>query len=778
MVLEDTNIQDMSLDAFLRVSRPKVDGSVHLSDLFQTDTLDFFVFLSSAITVVGRPGQANYSAANMFMVSLAEQRRRRGLAASVMHIGPLRGVGFLLQMDVNSFSRARRQGAAFVFMSEREFHQMFAEAVVAGRGRAGYHHHQYAAGHWPIQAGAPLELLGGVRRVSRSETSQPVWAYQPLMIHFIRGSESAEVSQAATSSLSIPVKAQLAQARSRGQVLDITQRALELKLCGMFQMDPSKLDDEDSRKALAASRLDQLGIDSLLAIDLRGWLLNTLQVNTPVLKILSGISVAELASIAADSIPVGLLPRLQGEIGSDPTTTKDNFTDNLANVAVPSVDSTTVVEREAVSLDECSREEDSAIGLCDQRDKYCETFTSSIADSTELKKVSEPPCASSGNLTAIQGATSESPVKIVRSFQLSFSQRALWFVTKFLKDKASLNHTGWVRWSGRMRVDDLRRALRVVGQRHEALRTCFVEGEDGRPMQGIMRSSRLSLETREISNEDEVALEAQRLRDKYVFDLARGETIRVLVLTRAAADHYIVVGFHPIVLDARSLQVLFDDLILHYIGPSSGHDLTRVVPQFSEFSEAQHDDHAAGVFQDMLKYWRDELTPPPPALPVLGLSKMTVRPALTSYDNVRVSSTIGTEIGESVKAVCRAHGVTQFHFYLAVFRTLLQRYAPVNQEDSDDLVVGISDANRIEHEMTECVGPFANLLPVRLHTSSSVPFLQLLRNVRTKVYSALENGRVPFQVMLDEYVSAYWSTSFDLFHFCAQEIIGITDLRN
>jgi hybrid polyketide synthase / nonribosomal peptide synthetase ACE1 len=79
----------MTLENFLNGTKPKVEGSLHLDGLFQENTLEFFVFFSSVVSTVGRPGQANYSAANRFMAGLAEQRRQKGLAASVIHIGPI-----------------------------------------------------------------------------------------------------------------------------------------------------------------------------------------------------------------------------------------------------------------------------------------------------------------------------------------------------------------------------------------------------------------------------------------------------------------------------------------------------------------------------------------------------------------------------------------------------------------------------------------------------------------------------------------------------------------
>ncbi|KAF1963939.1 polyketide synthase, partial [Bimuria novae-zelandiae CBS 107.79] len=78
MVLQDIGFRDMSSDAMQKVLRPKVVGSINLERLVKGLDLDFFVFFSSATAIIGNAGQSNYSAANMFMTSLAEQRRQRG----------------------------------------------------------------------------------------------------------------------------------------------------------------------------------------------------------------------------------------------------------------------------------------------------------------------------------------------------------------------------------------------------------------------------------------------------------------------------------------------------------------------------------------------------------------------------------------------------------------------------------------------------------------------------------------------------------------------------
>jgi phthiocerol/phenolphthiocerol synthesis type-I polyketide synthase C len=66
---------------------------VHLATL--DHPLDFFIMYSSLSTALGTPGQANYVAANMYLEALAEYRRRRGLPALALGLGPLSDVGYV-----------------------------------------------------------------------------------------------------------------------------------------------------------------------------------------------------------------------------------------------------------------------------------------------------------------------------------------------------------------------------------------------------------------------------------------------------------------------------------------------------------------------------------------------------------------------------------------------------------------------------------------------------------------------------------------------------------
>lgn len=130
MVLHDAVFSELDISRLHKTLEPKVRGSILLDALFPDNTLDFFVFFSSMAYVVGNGGQSAYTAANAFMTSYAAQRRKRGLAGSVINIGGIVGEGYVSRQLATGKQSALAK-AGFEFMSEQAFHELFAEGILA-----------------------------------------------------------------------------------------------------------------------------------------------------------------------------------------------------------------------------------------------------------------------------------------------------------------------------------------------------------------------------------------------------------------------------------------------------------------------------------------------------------------------------------------------------------------------------------------------------------------------------------------------------------------------
>ena len=98
-VIDRAILLQQTWERFLRIFGTKVFGSWNLHELTRDHDLDFFVLFSTAATVVGSEGQANYAAGNAFLDALAHQRRALGLPATSINWGMWREVGAAVEGD-------------------------------------------------------------------------------------------------------------------------------------------------------------------------------------------------------------------------------------------------------------------------------------------------------------------------------------------------------------------------------------------------------------------------------------------------------------------------------------------------------------------------------------------------------------------------------------------------------------------------------------------------------------------------------------------------------
>jgi len=92
-VLQDGAIVNLTPERVAQVMAPKVIGAWNVHKATELRDLDFFVLFSSAVSVLGSPGQGNYAAANAFLDALAHYRRHQGLPAVSVNWGPWADVG-------------------------------------------------------------------------------------------------------------------------------------------------------------------------------------------------------------------------------------------------------------------------------------------------------------------------------------------------------------------------------------------------------------------------------------------------------------------------------------------------------------------------------------------------------------------------------------------------------------------------------------------------------------------------------------------------------------
>ncbi len=112
MVIDDALIPNLDAERMQHVLEPKIKGAWQLHVQTRNMALDHFLLYSSVTTYIGNPGQASYVAANAWLEGLAIHRRAAGLPVTCIGWGPIGDTGYLTRNSAVRDSLENRLGAA------------------------------------------------------------------------------------------------------------------------------------------------------------------------------------------------------------------------------------------------------------------------------------------------------------------------------------------------------------------------------------------------------------------------------------------------------------------------------------------------------------------------------------------------------------------------------------------------------------------------------------------------------------------------------------------
>jgi hybrid polyketide synthase/nonribosomal peptide synthetase ACE1 len=706
VIFDDQLFSNMSGETMRRVLAPKIDGSINLDNAFYDISLDFFILFSSVVCVYGNAGQSNYSAANGFLNALARQRRNRGLAASTLDLGMVAGIGYA-QNAGQAVQEQLVKKVGLPPVSETDLRLVFAETILAGSVES-----------------EDSVVIAGLRAISDDENLRGPWFSNPYFSHMIletRDSASGPAGQDKTTAL--PVGEQLAMASSKEDALDTLKRCFATKLRAILQLGDQEIEPD--------APLLELGIDSLVAVEVRSWFLKELKVDIPVLKVVGGVSLKELCEQALEKLPEKLVAANNNQ-QNDNQAGKIPAAEAGVRPSLPEKAKSSAINSESSST---SGDGDITPSSTGKRSTGLTTPTTPFSATDDQQQA------------AVKPTVAERPVrKFLKGERISLPQSRFWFLRHLLEDPTTPNVVICYRMTGNLRIGDLERAIRIVTGRHEALRTCFVEDTStaGEAYQSILPSSPLRLERKKVESTDDVDTAYNKLR-AHVFDLEHGDVMRLVLLTLSSSSHYLLINYHHIVMDGASWNVFFSDLEKAYVGQSLG----PAPMQYPEFSAAQRRALDNGDMKEELKYWRTVFPAgeQPPILPLLPMARSSSRVAMDGFDSHQVSCHLDHDLVARVKAVSKAQRSTPFHVHLAAFKALLFCFAG---DDTQDLTIGFADAARNDSSVEKSIGFFLNLLTLRFQRQSDQPFAEAIVEARKTAHAALETSRLPFDVLLTE----------------------------
>ncbi|KAH8805416.1 hypothetical protein F5884DRAFT_846143 [Xylogone sp. PMI_703] len=289
MVLRDQGFPRMSIDEWNGVTQPKVQGTWNLHNVTQARNLDldFFILFSSLSGILGQPGQANYAAANTFLDAFVHYRKSLQLPCTAIDIGAMEGAGYLsenvdlLKKMKGTGWRAVQEGELLEAVGAAILHkeaQLASEQSTSGL----VNRNNFLLGISPT---VPLSNPGSSARVRRD--------IRMAVYHNVSSGSSSSGSNDGLHSF-------LATAKNNPTILRSPETApLIAREIGKQLFSLLLKADEQVNISLS---LAELGMDSMTAVEMRGWWKLTFGFEISVLEMLGMGTLAALGERATEGL--------------------------------------------------------------------------------------------------------------------------------------------------------------------------------------------------------------------------------------------------------------------------------------------------------------------------------------------------------------------------------------------------------------------------------------------------------------------------------------------
>ncbi|WLQ34499.1 acyltransferase domain-containing protein [Streptomyces castrisilvae] len=318
----------------------------------------------------------------------------------------------------------------------------------------------------------------------------------------------------------------------------------------------------------------------------------------------------------------------------------------------------------------------------------------------------------------------------------SHGQTSLWFMQQVDPDAVPYNFMVTARIRAAVDEEALQDAVRAVVERHPALRTLFVEA-GGSPVQVILDEPVYEFTVVDSTDlDDEQAREELAEYGHLPLDLDNGPLVRVVLMNRGPADHYLLVLVHHIASDAASADVMIRELQEFY----GGVDPARSAPvaPYTEFVAAEREWLAGPAAGAALEWWSRKLADPPPHLDLSAKE----RPPGVTYEGRDLTFRWSAEESMLLREFAVREGVSVSTVVLAGFFATLNRAALV-----EDSVLATAIAQRGEPGWESAVGYYLNTVLVRAEPSGERSFRDLLSEVHTFSLGLLEHMDYPLDLL-------------------------------
>ena len=261
----------MSYNDFIESTKPKVTGSWNLHTLLPKG-MDFFILLSSICGIFGAASQVNYCAGNTYKDALAHFRVAQGEKAVALDLGMMVAEGVVAENE--SLMRFLKRTGYFMEISQTELFALL---------------DYYCDPSISVLTPLECQVIIGIEIPAVLDSrgiDQPYWMRRPMFRHFHQMGSVNGVSSI-NGNKTPNYAAFLRSADSSVSAITIVSRAMTEKLAKIMGIHVENID--------LGKPMHSYGVDSLVALEMRNWILEEMGADVAIFDILGKISLSDIS---------------------------------------------------------------------------------------------------------------------------------------------------------------------------------------------------------------------------------------------------------------------------------------------------------------------------------------------------------------------------------------------------------------------------------------------------------------------------------------------------
>jgi amino acid adenylation domain-containing protein len=325
--------------------------------------------------------------------------------------------------------------------------------------------------------------------------------------------------------------------------------------------------------------------------------------------------------------------------------------------------------------------------------------------------------------------------------ELSLFQERLWVIHQLEPENTAYNMA--VIWPGVEGADADQTAEAIVrlAQRHDILRATFRD-DAGKPR--VQLAAGPDVQILDVTGSTDAEVLKQVEADRHAashrpFDLENAPAIQWSIYRLSGKRTAILVSAHHIAIDQWSFGILRQEFTAECGSLARGDPPGAAVgPQYSDYAAWQRRMQASPAAAADLDWWARRLA---------GIPQFSTFPPDRSGENATGASRPfcwDAELTQAIHALAQRHGVTVYMTLLAACAVALRAHS-----GHADLVLGSPMGVRERAEFERVIGPFVNLLLLRLSMEDDPSFSELLVRARNAVLDAHDHRQASFEALVE-----------------------------